>query len=145
MLKFRKITNAIYRGLDVAKEVEIVDGLALGDTLLLENGRDLVGFAVYHTPCVSEAPTGALYVKYLAIDRARRKPEYLDHFLRALEQIGKEGGLHRIMVPVYCGYFAAYHALIERGYHVDFTMLRMKRGKQEDYENPADFVLDDWR
>ncbi|PYM05764.1 MAG: hypothetical protein DMD82_10230 [Candidatus Rokuibacteriota bacterium] len=145
MLKFRKITNAIYRGLDVAKEIEIVDGLALGDTLLLENGRDLVGFAVYHTPGVSEAPTGALYVKYLAIGRAHRKPEYPDHFLRALEQIGKEGGLLRIMVPVYCGYFAAYHALIERGYKVDFTMLRMKRGKQEDYENPADFVLDDWR
>lgn len=145
MLKFRKITNAIYRGLDVVKEIEIVDGLALGDTLLLESGRDLVGFAVYHTPGVSEAPTGALYVKYLAIDRGHRKPEYLDHFLRAVEQIGKEGGLHRIMVPVYSGYFAAYNALIERGYQVDFTMLRMKRGKQEDYENPADFVLDDWR
>ena len=145
MLKFRRITNAIYRGLDVVKEIEIVDGLALGDTLLLESGRDLVGFAVYHTPGVSEAPTGALYVKYLAIDRGHRKPEYLDHFLRAVEQIGKEGGLHRIMVPVYSGYFAAYNALIERGYQVDFTMLRMKRGKQEDYENPADFVLDDWR
>src|SRR5439155_15441989 len=145
LTRMHRITNGICRGMDLSKEVEIVDGLALGDTLLLENGRDLVGFAVYHTPGVSEAPTGALYVKYLAIGRAHRKPEYPDHFLRALEQIGKEGGLLRIMVPVYCGYFAAYHALIERGYKVDFTMLRMKRGKQEDYENPADFVLDDWR
>jgi len=24
-------------------------------------------------------------------------------------------------------------------------MVRMKRGKQEDYEDPDDFVLDDWR
>ena len=30
-------------------------------------------------------------------------------------------------------------------YHVDFTMVRMKRGKQEDYEDPSDLVLDDWR
>ncbi len=145
MLKFRRITNAIYRGLDVTKEVEIVDGLALGDTLLLENGRDLVGFAVFHTPGVSEAPAGALYVKYLAIDRAHRKAEHLDCFLAALEQLAHEAGLNRVIVPVYCGYFAAYSALVERGYQVDFTMVRMKRGKQEDYEDPADFVLDDWR
>ena len=60
----------VCRGMDVGKEVEIVDGLALGDTLLLEKGRELIGFAIYHTPGVSEAPQGALYVKYLAIDPA---------------------------------------------------------------------------
>src|SRR5207247_1792220 len=59
--RMHRITNAVYRGLDVSKEVEIVDGLALGDTLLLERGRDLVGFAVLHTPGVSEAPSGTLY------------------------------------------------------------------------------------
>ena len=30
----------VCRGMDLAKEIEIVDGLALGDTLLLEKGRD---------------------------------------------------------------------------------------------------------
>ena len=54
--RFHRITNAIYRGMDLAKEVEIVDGLALGDTLLLERGAELVGFAICHTPGVSEAP-----------------------------------------------------------------------------------------
>ena len=38
-----------------------------------------------------------------------------------------------------------YQALLERGYRVDFTMVRMKRGKQEDYETGSDLVLDDWR
>jgi hypothetical protein len=28
---------------------------------------------------------------------------------------------------------------------MDFTMVRMKRGKQEDYEDASDLVLDDWR
>ena len=46
-----------------------MDGLALGDTLLLERERDIVGLAVYHVPGVSEAPAGALYVKFLALDR----------------------------------------------------------------------------
>ena len=59
--------------MDLAKEIEIVEGLALGDTLLLERGRDLIGFAICHTPGVSEAPVGALYVKYLADRSAASK------------------------------------------------------------------------
>ena len=35
--------------------------------------------------------------------------------------------------------------LVERGYHIDFTMVRMKRGKQIEDEDPNDLVLDDWR
>jgi ribosomal protein S18 acetylase RimI-like enzyme len=143
--RFHRITNAICRGLDLAKEVEIVDGLALGDTLLLERGRDVIGFAVYHTPGVSEAPAGALYVKYLAIDPAHRKPEHLEAFVGALEELAQEQGQGRIIVPVYLRYWTAYSTLVRCGYQVDFTMLRMQKGKQEDYEDPTHLVLDDWR
>jgi predicted N-acetyltransferase YhbS len=143
--RLRRITNTIYRGLDLAKEVEIVDGLALGDTLLLERNRGIIGFAIYHVPGVSEAPTGGLYVKYLAIDRPHRKPECLEHMLEALEELAVQSGLQRVIAPVYCEYFAAYQALVDRGYHIDFTMVRMKRGKLDTYENPGDLILDDWR
>jgi len=145
MLKFRRLTNSFYRGMDVGKEVEIVDGLALGDTLLLQRGRELVGFAVYHTPGVSEAPQGSLYVKFLALDSRHRKPEYFNQLLSALEEVAQGAALQRVIAPVYTYYWAAYQGLLERGYRVDFTMVRMKRGKLSDYENPADFVLDDWR
>jgi predicted N-acetyltransferase YhbS len=143
--RLQKITNGVYRGLDISKEVEIVDGLALGDTLLLERGRDAVGFAIYHTPGVSEAPIGGLYVKYLAIDRGQGGPEGFDHLVGALEDQAQESGLNRVILPVYCEYFGAYQRLVERGYGIDFTMVRMKRGRQDDYEDAADFVLDDWR
>jgi len=129
----------------VAKEIEIVDGLALGDTLLLERGRDLVGVAIYHTPGVSEAPTGALYVKYLAIDPQQRKVEHLEQFVTAVEELGYELGLQRVIFPVYVQYWTAYSTLLKAGYQVDFTMVRMQRGKQEDYEDPTHLVLDDWR
>jgi len=36
------------------RRIEIVDGLALGDTVLLERGRDLIGFAICTRPAVSE-------------------------------------------------------------------------------------------
>lgn len=145
MQRLRRITNGIYRGLDLAKEVEIADGLALGDTLLLERGRDLAGFAIYHTPGVSEAPQGCLYVKFLAIDCRHRKPEHFHALLGALEELAGGAGLQRVLAPVYTGYWTAYQGLLERGYGIDFTMVRMKRGKLEDYERQSDLVLDDWR
>ena len=143
--RFHRITNTVCRGLDLAKEVEIVDGLALGDTLLLERGRDIIGFAVFHTPGVSEAPAGALYVKFLAIDSAHRKPEHLEQFVAAIEDLAQEQGQARVILPVYLLYWTAYSTLIRCGYQVDFTMLRMQKGKQEGYEDPSHLVLDDWR
>src|SRR5213596_1819028 len=145
LARVHRITNALYRGLDVAKEVEIVDGLALGDTLLLERGRDLVGFAVVHTPGVSEAPFGTLYVKYMAVDPAQKRVEHLEQFVAAVEDLGHELGVQRVALPVYLRYWLAYSTLVRCGYQVDFTMLTMQKGKQEDYEDPTHLVLDDWR
>ncbi len=145
MQKFRRLTNSIYRGMDVGKEVEIVDGLALGDTLLIEKGHELVGFAIYHTPGVSEAPQGSLYIKFLALNSRHKKPEYFHQLLAALEEVAHAAGLQRVIAPVYTYYWAAYQALLERGYQIDTTMVRLKRGKLQDYEHPDDLVLDDWR
>jgi predicted N-acetyltransferase YhbS len=145
LLRVHRITNGVCRGLDLAKEIEIVDGLALGDTLLLERGKDTLGFAVYHAPGVSEAPAGALYVKYLAIDPQQKKIEHLEQFVGAIEELAHELGLARVILPVYLKYHAAYSALLRLGYQIEFTMVRMQRGKQEDYEDPTHLVLDDWR
>jgi ribosomal protein S18 acetylase RimI-like enzyme len=142
MARLRRITNGIWRGL---KEVEIVDGLALGDTLLLEKGREIVGFAICHLPPNSEAPHGSAYVKFLAIDQRHQKPEHLHALLGGVEDLAVSVQLGQVVAPAYTYYWNAYQALLERGYRIDFTMVRMKRGKQEDVEDPASLVLDDWR
>jgi predicted N-acetyltransferase YhbS len=143
--RFHKLTNAVCRGLDLAKAIEIVDGLALGDTLMLERGRDLIGFAVVHTPGVSEAPQGALCVKFLALDPAHKRVEHLEHFVRAIEDVAVGLGLARVILPVYLRYWQAYSTLVTCGYQIDDSMVRMQRGRQEDYEDPTHLVLDDWR
>ena len=63
----------------------------------------------------------------------------------ALEELAQGAGLQRVIAPVYTYYWRAYQGLLDRGYQIDLTMVRMKRGKIEDYEKPDDFVLDDWR
>ncbi len=145
MARMRRITNGIWRGLDLGKEVEIVDGLALGDTLLLEKGREVVGFAICHLPPNSEAPHGSAYVKFLAVDQRHQRPEYLHALLGAVEELAAGAQLGQVVAPAYTYYWTAYQVLLERGYRIDFTMVRLKRGKQEDAEDPATLVLDDWR
>ena len=56
MQKVRRITNAFWRGFDVAKEIEIVDGLTLGDTLLLEKGREVIGFDLVEVNPMLDVP-----------------------------------------------------------------------------------------
>jgi len=145
LARFHRITNAVCRGLDVSKEVEIVDGLALGDTVLVERGRDLLAFGIYHLPGVSEAPSGALYVKFLAVDPQQRKPEVLEQVVAAVEELAHQQGVSRVILPVYTRYWQAYSTLLRAGYQVDFTMARMQHGKPEDYEDGNHLVLDDWR
>ena len=145
LARFHRITNAVCRGLDVSKEVEIVDGLALGDTVLVERGRDLIAFGIYHLPGVSEAPSGALYVKFLAVDPQQRKPEVLEQVVAAVEELAHQQGVSRVILPVYTRYWQAYGTLLRSGYQIDFTMARMQHGKPEDYEDGNHLVLDDWR
>ncbi|MBI3456892.1 MAG: GNAT family N-acetyltransferase [Candidatus Rokubacteria bacterium] len=143
--RLRALTGKLYRGLDLTKEIEIVNGLLLGDTLLLEKDRAILGFAICHTSGVSEAPYGALYIKYAAIDPSRRRPEYFAQLLAACEEYAVAKGCQRIIAPVYTAYWRAYQTLLASGYQMDMPMIRMKRGKHEDYEREEDFVLDDWR
>ena len=143
--RLKALTGKLYRGLDLTKEIEIVDGLALGDTLLLEKDRALIGFAICHAPGVSEAPQGSLYIKYAAIDPTRRRPEHFAQLLAACEEYGAAAGCQRIIAPVYTAYWRAYQTLFASGYHMDMLMIRMKRGKHDEYEREDNFVLDDWR
>jgi len=53
--------------------------------------------------------------------------------------------VQRVILPVYSRYWVAYSTLVQCGYQIDFSMVRMQRGKQEDYEDPTHLVLDDWR
>jgi GNAT superfamily N-acetyltransferase len=145
LVRMRALTGRIYRGLDLTKEIEIVNGLSLGDTLLLEKDRAIVGFAICHVPGASEAPTGALYVKYLAIDPSRRRPELFAQLVAACEDYGIAAGCQRIIAPVYTAYWRAYQSLLASGYQMDMLMIRMKRGNQVEYEREDDLILDDWR
>lgn len=62
-----EVTDSIYPGLDVEREVRAVDDQRLGDTVLLMDGSRLAGFAVCHCGAGSEAGSGVCYVKFAVL------------------------------------------------------------------------------
>jgi outer membrane autotransporter protein len=58
------MTDAIYAGLDVEREIRAVDAQRLGDTVLLWDGARLVALGVCHCGPGSEAGSDACYIKF---------------------------------------------------------------------------------
>jgi GNAT superfamily N-acetyltransferase len=67
----RSVTDAIFEGLDVEYEIRATDAQELGDTVLVQDGSELAGFAVCHCGA-GEAGSGQ-----------RRPPRRLPHAARA--------------------------------------------------------------
>ena len=65
--------------------------------------------------------------------------------MTAAEEFGVASGCQRVIAPVYTAYWRAYQMLLASGYQMEMLMIRMKRGKQIDYEREDELVLDDWR
>ena len=97
-----------------------------------------------HAGRVRGAPGGALHQVPRHRPRAPPAGAFVQ-LLSACEEFGVNAACQRVIAPVYTGYWRAYQTLLGSGYHVDMLMLRMKRGKNDDYEREEDFVLDDWR
>ena len=60
-----ELSNAIYEGLDLRREIRSVANQALGDTVLLWIESKLTGFAVCHSGPGTEAGSGACYINRL--------------------------------------------------------------------------------
>jgi hypothetical protein len=56
------VTEAVYPGLDVEREIRAVHAQTLGDTVLLWEDQELVGFAVCHWGPGTEAGEGKGYI-----------------------------------------------------------------------------------
>ena len=87
-------------------------------------------------------------MKFLAIDpSASARPSISEQavLIGSIEGPGAGAGLSRVILPVYLRYWQAYSTLVKCGYQVDLHDGADAEGKQEDYEDPADLVLDDWR
>jgi GNAT superfamily N-acetyltransferase len=141
----RKLTDAIYEGLDVRAEVLAVARLGLGETVLLWDEGRLAGFAVCHCGPGSEAGSGTCYVKFGAVRSGPKADSDFLQLLDACEQLAAERNLPRLVAGVNTARHEAYRLMLERGFRTDLQGVAMQKANAPGYNRPGVYVIDDWR
>jgi GNAT superfamily N-acetyltransferase len=141
----RELTNAVYDGLDVTREVEAADRQRLGDTLLLWEDERLAGVAVCHYGAGSEAGSGTCYVKFGAARPGAGASERFGRLLDACEALAVSQAAARLLAGVNTARHEAYEHLFAYGFRTEFQGVAMQRGNDAGYNRPGIFLIDDWR
>jgi predicted N-acetyltransferase YhbS len=143
----RGLTDAVFPGLDLEREIRAVDSQALGDTVLLYDGGELVGLAICHCGGGTEAGTGACFVKFGAIRVGEQAPDRFERLLDACECLAADADLARIIAGVNTGRVDAYRRMLARGFRADVLVGLAMRSRPDapDYDGPEHYVIDDLR
>lgn len=141
----RKLTNSIYEGLDVEREIRAVAGQRLGDTVLTWGGGELTGFAVCHTGPGTEAGSEKCYIKFGAV---RSGPNAAQEFRRLLDS-GREFARSReartLVAGVNLARLDAYRDMLQAGFRTTMQGVAMQRNADVGYNRSDVFLIDDWR
>jgi GNAT superfamily N-acetyltransferase len=141
----RELSDSIFEGLDLSREIRAIARLNLGDTLLLWGGDRLDGFACCHCGPETEAGEGICYVKFAAIHPAPDAEKSFDALLDACEAFAADLGLTSVEAGVNLGRDHAYRKMRSRGYKTVLQGVAMHRPNDSGFSNSADYVIDDWR
>jgi len=141
MTAMRELVGRVAPGYDFTREIELTDSLALGDTLLLKDGGELVGFALCHTaPLVEGRTRDELRVLKLVLLR----DDLLDLAIAALRDFAKRSGTRRVALRVQGEYTSLYQRMIAMGARVRWTDLRMALVGYEERRPAEGILLSNW-
>ncbi|MGB2888967.1 MAG: GNAT family N-acetyltransferase [Candidatus Acidiferrales bacterium] len=142
----KEVTDEIFAGLNVEREILAVVDQGLGDVVLLEGNGKLAGFAVCHCGVGSEAGSGTCYIKFGAVRPGRRAADDFDRLLDACAVLAAERKAARVLAGVNAGRAEAYRQMLERGFRTEYQGVAMETGSPgSGYNHPGVFVIDDWR
>lgn len=141
----RRASDAVYAGLDATDEIEAVQRLGLGDTVLLRDGDDVVAFAVCHVGARSEAGSGACLVKFAVVRPDRASEATFDRLLDACDALAVARGAKVLLVGVDLGTRTAYRHLLARGFRTEMQGVALHSPDDVGYLTRDALVLGDWR
>ena len=141
----RDVADSLHPGLDLSDEIRATTTNRLGDTILLDDGDRLDGFAVCHLGKGTEAGSGNCYVKFGAVRRGVGAARAFERLLDACEAFAAEYGAARIVAGVNLAREGAYRALLARGFRAIIVGVAMQSGNAAAFNVPDVWALDDWR
>ncbi|HET7583894.1 MAG TPA: GNAT family N-acetyltransferase [Gemmatimonadaceae bacterium] len=122
MAECRALLDRIAPGYDYTREIALTAELDLGDTVLLRDRGELLGFALCHTvPLVEGRSREETRTLKVVLARADRLPA----MARTLAEFARRSGTRRVALRAQTADAEAYRALIRLGGRVRWTDLRM--------------------
>lgn len=118
----RQLADELAPGVDFTREITLTRDLAIGDTTVVRDGGELLGFALWHsTPLAAGRSKDEIRVLKLVARSLVAYERVLDalHGTAAAERVG------RVAIRCQTEYGEAYLRLVNAGYRVHWTDLRM--------------------
>lgn len=140
-----QLSDFIYEGLDLSKEIQAVQAQGLGDTVLLWDDTSLAGFAVCHYGAGTEAGSNTCYVKFGAVRSGSNAGQLFEQLLDLCEALTVVQGMSRLVAGVNTSRDEAYRRLLARGFRTEVIGVAMHRPNEPGFSREDVFVLDDWR
>jgi GNAT superfamily N-acetyltransferase len=145
MTAVRELTDAVYPGLDLGREIEAVRAQRLGDTVLIDDGAGLQGVAICHVGAGTEAGSGACYVKFGAVRPGPDAERRFGLLIDACHGLAAERGASVLVAGANAGRDRAWQVLAGRGFRREFQGVTMHRPNEAGYSTSDSYVIDDWR
>jgi GNAT superfamily N-acetyltransferase len=137
----RALADRVLPGVDFTRELVLTHDLGIGDTTLVREGHTLVGFALWHsTPLAAGRPKDELRVLKLVALHS----EAFDRLVQALQLSAANERVSRVAIRCQTEFAAAYLRLIELGYRVHWTDLRMLLQGYPQRFPPAGILMSNW-
>ncbi|HET7601116.1 MAG TPA: GNAT family N-acetyltransferase [Gemmatimonadales bacterium] len=135
------LTGRLAPGIDFTRELQLTHEFRIGDTCLVRRGGRIVGFALWHSvPLAAGRPKDEVRILKLVAERI----EDFDRLLEGVQRAAHAERVRRVAIRCQTAYAEAYARLIDLGFRVHWTDLRMVlRG----YAPPgahAGIVLSNW-
>ncbi|MBV8588321.1 MAG: GNAT family N-acetyltransferase [Verrucomicrobia bacterium] len=137
----REMTDSVYAGLDLSREIAAVWQQRLGDTVLLRGTYAVDALAICHCGSGSEAGKDSCYIKFAAA----KSQSAFKSLLEACDSFAAEKNLSRLVAGANAAREGAYRQLIIHGYRPQMVGVAMQRYNDPGYNVPGNYIIDDWR
>jgi GNAT superfamily N-acetyltransferase len=139
------VTDSVFAGLDVRREIGAVLRQGLGETVMVYEGRDLAAFGVCHIGAGTEAGSGRCVVKFGAARAGDQAGQRFSRLLDACEGFASSHGASTVVAGVSTGRRGAYRQMLNRGYRASSIGVTLHQPDVDAYHHAEAYVIDDWR
>jgi GNAT superfamily N-acetyltransferase len=141
----RQLTGRIFDGLDVTPEIKSIASQNLGDTVLMWEGNEPLGFAACHVGTGTEAGKDTCFVKFGAVAPGVNARDNFKRLLLSIEIFAQQAGAGQMALGVNTSRRQAYEEMQSAGLQMFRTGIAMHRPDLPGFSRADDFVIDDLR